>query len=201
MPATDAALNNKEVNDRQSCARASQVARRNTEGRPESLNEVAALWMRLKLKQLDKLAGSGMHDKSLTRHKISNRTSERRRSQALKTAHKGSSLDQLIGSAVALPLTLLQEEVKLARSPTLRPGFVRNVTVGEPDHYHRAAAPINPPLEFSYALNFRLALHLLRPPESLFHLFFCHTIVDFLVVLPGQFRLGKPWPCVRRRRG
>lgn len=58
----------------------SQVAWRNTEGRPESLNEVAALRMGLKFKQLDKLSGSWMHDASLMRHKIGNRTSEKRRS-------------------------------------------------------------------------------------------------------------------------
>ncbi len=90
MPATEAALYEKEINDGQSYARATQVAWRNTEGRPESLDEVAALRMGLKFKQLDKLTGSWMHDASLTRHKISNRTSENRRSHGLKTTHKGS---------------------------------------------------------------------------------------------------------------
>ena len=77
MPATEAALNEKEINDGQSCARAPQVAWRDSEGRPESLDEVATLRMGLKFKQLDKLTGSWMHDASLTKHRISNLTSEK----------------------------------------------------------------------------------------------------------------------------
>ena len=87
MPATEAALNEKEINDGQSCARAPQIAWRNTEGGPESLDEVATLRMGLKFKQLDKLTGSWMHDASLTRHRISNGTSEKRRSRGLKTTY------------------------------------------------------------------------------------------------------------------
>lgn len=98
---------------------------------------------------------------------------------------------------VVTVMALLQEEVKLPRSPTLCPGFIGNVPVSEPDHHHCVAAPINPTFDFSYTLNLRLAIHLLRPSENFFYLCFRHTIVDFFVVLPGQFRLKGP--CMRRR--
>jgi hypothetical protein len=61
MPPTDAALNEKEVNDGQSCARAPQIAGHDTEGRSESLDEAAAFGMWLKFEQTDKLTGSRMH--------------------------------------------------------------------------------------------------------------------------------------------
>ncbi len=62
MPATEAALNEEEINDGESCARSSRVAWRDDEGRSEGLDEVASLGMGLKTKKADDFAGSRMHE-------------------------------------------------------------------------------------------------------------------------------------------